>query len=106
MSLAHEILPNKDLRLVLGAAGKQMIKAEDLLHKPGYNGLNRLLEAAHYLDNGWQLVDGNEVPGALISAPVISNDSRCWWFPDYAIKSEIGTLYMTGEVIFTLAGEE
>ena len=58
------------------------------------------------LDNGWQLVDGNEVPGALISAPVISNDSRCWWFPDYAIKSEIGTLYMTGEVIFTLAGEE
>jgi len=76
--------------------------------------LQALLE--DHLANGWTWPDPAEI-GALTSSPILTDSAEfddsgkiteigtCYWFPDYAIRSELDELYEKGEVFFPAAKE-
>jgi hypothetical protein len=79
---------------------------DDLLHD--------LLE--YQLCNGWEFIPPEDI-GALTSAPILSDEAerddhgnltklgQVYWFPDYAVRSELDELYENGEVFFPAAKE-
>jgi len=68
------------------------------------------------LCNGWESVPPEDI-GALTSAPILSDEitrddngniteiGKVYWFPDYAVRSEIDELADNGEVFFPAAKE-
>jgi hypothetical protein len=71
-----------------------------------------------HLANGWEFLLPEEV-GALTAAPILSDNAMrddsgklvsvgvgdVYWFPDYAVRSELDELYEKGEVLFPRAEE-
>ena len=107
----------KCLRISLTPAGR-----EELMDKRNADGtwkagtdsiLADLLE--DHLANGWELP---EDIGALTSAPILSDSAQrddqgkltkigdCYWFPDYAVTSELEEMLDKGFVNFALAPSE
>ena len=118
-----EKLPGK-LRLTLTPKGREELEAKlvpaDENHTDKYNWkephntiLQDLLE--DHLCNGWEWLEPEEI-GALTAAPLLSdsvlrNDKNevtdyenVYWFPEYAVTSELEELLDKGFVDFTRAG--
>jgi hypothetical protein len=69
-----------------------------------------------HLCNGWEFIQPEEI-GALTSSPILSDSAerddfgkllkvdQVYWFPDYAVRSELDELYENGEVFFPAAKE-
>jgi hypothetical protein len=69
-----------------------------------------------HLANGWEIIQPEEI-GALTAAPILSDSvtrddsgnllkvDQVYWFPDYAVRSELDELYENGEVFFPAAEE-
>jgi len=69
-----------------------------------------------HLCNGWEFIQPEEI-GALTAAPILSDSAerddqgnlvkvdQVYWFPDYAVRSELDELYENGEVFFPAAEE-
>jgi hypothetical protein len=69
-----------------------------------------------HLANGWEFIYPAEI-GALTDSLLISDEAvrsdqghltelgTVYWFPDYAVRSELDDLYDNGEVFFTAAKE-
>ena len=69
-----------------------------------------------HLCNGWEFIQPEEI-GALTAAPILSDSvtrddsgnllkvDQVYWFPDYAVRSELDELYENGEVFFPAAEE-
>ena len=106
----------KCLRITLTPEGR-----EELLGRRNEDGnwdagtdsiLQDLLE--DYLVNGWEFIRPEEI-AALTSAPILSDSAQrnddgkltkiggCYWFPNYAVESEIETLLEKNSVDFDLA---
>ena len=64
-----------------------------------------------HLCNGWEFVPPEDI-GALTSSPILSDEvernddgeivkvGKVYWFPNYAVQSELDLLYDDGEVFF------
>jgi hypothetical protein len=90
-------------------------KREINFKRPHADIFGDLLE--YHLCNGWEMVPPEDI-GALTSAPILSDDVerddqgklvRCghvWWFPEYAVTSELEELMEKGCVEFTQGQDE
>jgi hypothetical protein len=69
-----------------------------------------------HLVNGWEFIPPEDI-GALTASPILSDEvvrddsgmlvslGQVYWFPDYAVRSELDELYEAGEVFFPAAKE-
>lgn len=110
MSVHTNVLPNGDLEISL-------VPGEDydwdhLMRHGSDDALHELL--AHERGYGWDVLSDGDIPGALTSAPMISDDvsveddgtkviyGTVWWFPRYALEDPVETLRDKGSVVFDL----
>jgi hypothetical protein len=107
MTLAHEILPNGDLRVT--------VQNPDRSELDGYRFGADLLEALGLLGNGWGNINPADI-GAMTDCDWIMTDDysvlddgttevygRIWWFPNYMVVNPMRELAERGEVTFTFA---
>jgi hypothetical protein len=117
MSYVEIVKSEEGIMLKLTPAGQEELAEyripEGWSHSPD-SLLADMLE--DHLANGWEFIQPEEI-GALTAAPILSDSAerddqgnlvkvdQVYWFPDYAVRSELEELYEKGEVFFPAAKE-